>query len=160
VAITESKNFAPTLQNFTPDYDQTVRVERKETEVPEDDIAYRMELDLVVADPRQLLLYFSARFNKIHGYEYVVDWIKEYSTFKAFKQRYGPDAGPMLQVLFDRYGGMWNGQPVSTSMFSRGAKWIQDILYNDLHEMRRSLKKSTESSKELLHSDDLLSRFK
>ena len=119
----------------------------------------RMGLDLATADGRQLLLYFANRFQESHGYEYHLMVTKERAIMTSFKERYGPDAGPMVALLFDEYQGWWEGQVATITAFTQGAKWIQDILYTTLQEKRKTEVEATEVSGRLENSSEFLASF-
>jgi len=115
-------------------------------------------IDLVTADPRQLLTYFAERFKEVHGYAYNIEWVKEVAILKSFMERYRLDAGPMVALLFDKYRGVINGGVMTVTAFSKGSKWIQDLLYIDLQQTRikQENKPSTEG---LMGTDEFLQRF-
>ncbi len=91
---------------------------------------------LDLTKPRDLLVYFSQRFEKIHNIPYVIEWDKETSYFKGFINRYGVDAADIVDILFNKFKGNINGNIITATGFSTGAKWIQDILFNALWEER------------------------
>jgi len=150
----EEKSFDGPLGNYDDDdYDAVVvlpEVTSKEELVN--------ELDLTRADARQLLLYFCSRFKEAHGYEYNVDWVKESSILKSFRERYGVDAGPMIKVLFDKRKGKVNDQVMTITAFSKGSKWIQDTLYIELQQDKIK-EENRPSSEGLMNTDDFLKRF-
>lgn len=134
-------------------YDEVVEV--RQVQSKEELVA---GIDLVSATPRELLIYFADRFKEVHGYAYNVDWIKEASIFKSFKDRYGVDAGPMVAVLFDCHKGKINDQVMTITAFSKGSKWIQDTLYIELQQNK--LKEENRNSTEgLMNTDDFIKRF-
>jgi hypothetical protein len=118
----------------------------------------RPSVTLVSNEPKDLLLYFAGRFKECHGYEYVVSWVKEIAIFKSFMDRYGEDAGPMVELLFDKYSGVVNNYVMTVTAFSRGSKWIQDKLYIELQQSRKQ-EAEKPSVEGLMSSNDFLSRF-
>jgi len=120
------------------------------------------QIDLYAATGNQLLKYFLFRFQEVHGYEYKVDsWPKEIKTLNAFKDRYGVDAGPMIKILFDKHNGKLDATNgvITTTAFSKGAKWIQDMLYFDVKEENK--KQSVDNSTEgLMSANDFIRAFR
>jgi hypothetical protein len=98
-----------------------------------------LELDLSIAVGSQLLDYFMKRFKDAHGYEYVSDRVRDSVTLDGFRDRYGLDAGPMIKILFDKHNGKLSKADgvITVTAFSRGAKWLQDMLYFDLQEEKK-----------------------
>lgn len=86
--------------------------------------------------PRDLLVYFSEKFEKTHSIPYIIEWDKETSYFRGFIARYGVDAKDIVDILFDKFKGNINGNIITATGFSKGAKWIQDILFNAMWEER------------------------
>ena len=150
----EEKKFDGPLADYDDDsYDEFVVVEpaaSKEELVK--------ELDLTKADARELLLYFCSRFKETQGYEYNVDWVKETSILKSFKERYGIDAGHMIRILFDKHKGKINDQVMTLTAFSKGSKWIQDTLYIELQQDKIK-EENRPSSEGLMSTDVFLARF-
>jgi len=132
------------------DFVETVVVESKQDLIK--------EIDLVEATPKDLLIYFANRYKEVHGYDYVVEWVKEHAIFKSFKERYGVDAGPMIALLFDKHKGKINESVMTATAFSKGSKWIQDLLYIELQQdkIKEENRPSTEG---LLNTDDFIKRF-
>jgi len=150
----EEKSFDSPLVNYDDgDYDEVVEVS-----VPESKEELVKELELTRADARQLLLYFCNRFKETQGYDYNVDWVKETSILKSFRERYGVDAGPMIEVLFDKHKGKINNQVMTITAFSKGSKWIQDTLYIELQQDKIK-EENRPSSEGLMSTDDFLKRF-
>jgi uncharacterized lipoprotein YehR (DUF1307 family) len=152
--MTEKKSFDGPLINYDEDdYDTII-----ETQVVESKRELVEEVDLVKADARQLLLYFASRYKEIHGFDYVVDWVKDIAILKAFKERYGVDAGPMIRILFDQNKGKINDAVMTITAFSKGSKWIQDILHIEVQQnkIKEENKQSTEG---LLNTDEFIKRF-
>lgn len=108
-------------------------VEETVVEKPQKEVV----VDLPTATGRELLLYFMKRFKESHGYDYKTDWVKEVAILDSFRSRYGPDAGPMVAILFDKHQGKLTSGIVTVTAFSKGAKWIQDSLYIDLQEAKK-----------------------
>lgn len=155
----ESEAQAETSPEVTPPSDEASQEDREAGDI----VAERMRIDLYSASPKDLLLYFTNRFKMQHGYEYKTDWVKDLAVMKAFIGRYGPDAGHLIRILFDDFNGTWNGSALTVSAFSRGAKWIQDELYNQLKlGQQKAQKRETRQVERgvLLDSDSFLERFK
>ena len=152
--IAEERKTNEPLANFDTDsYDDSVEapvVENKKDLVKEDDLGN--------ATPKELLLYFADRYKETHGYAYVVEWVKEMAIFKSFKERYGINAGPMIKLLFDKHKGKMNDEQVSATVFSKGSKWMQDILYSELQQSKIK-EENKPSSEGLMNADDFLRRF-
>jgi len=143
------------IKDFDNDnYDEVVEVK-----VPESASDATIKIDLVIADGRQLLTYFIARFKQAHGYDYVSEWVKELSVMKSFKERYGNDAGPMIEILFDKYNGIINDGVMTVTAFSKGSKWIQDRLYIELQNSRNKANEPKVNSEGLMGSNDFLKRL-
>jgi len=150
----EEKSFDGPLGDYDDNsYDEVVVVQAPESK---EDLV--KELDLTRADARQLLLYFCSRFKETQGYEYNVDWVKETSILKSFRERYGIDDGPMIEVLFNKHKGKINEQVMTITAFSKGSKWIQDTLYIDLQQ-NKIKEENRPSSEGLMSTDDFLKRF-
>jgi hypothetical protein len=150
----EEKSFDGPLANYDDNsYDEIVEVsvlESKEELVK--------ELDLSDASPRDLLIYFASRYKEVHGFEYVVEWVKEVAILKSFKERYNRDAGPMIALLFDKHKGMINDTAMTITAFSKGSKWIQDTLHYELQQDRKK-EENRPNSEGLMSTDDFLKRF-
>lgn len=111
----------------------------EQLETPNDEVHNPRKLDLT--NPRDLLVHFCKRFEETHNIPYVIEWDKETSYFKGFISRYGVDAPEIVDVLFDKFKGNINGNIITATGFSKGAKWIQDILFNALWEERNKKNK-------------------
>jgi hypothetical protein len=96
---------------------------------------------LDLTKPRDLLIRFSNRFEETHNIPYVIEWDRETSYFKGFIARYGIEAPGIVDILFDKFKGSINGTIITATGFSKGAKWIQDILFNALWEERNKKNK-------------------
>ena len=150
----QEKSFDGPLGNYdNDDYDQVI-----ESQAPASKEELVKELDLSKSDARELLLYFCSRFKETQGYEYNVEWVKETSILKSFKERYGVDAGPMIKLLFDKHKGKINDQVMTLTAFSKGSKWIQDTLYIELQQDKIKEEKRP-SSEGLMSTDDFMARF-
>jgi len=150
----EEKSFDGPLANYDDDsYDEVIEVQQAATK---EDLV--KELDLSRADARDLLLYFCSRFKETQGYEYNVEWVKETSILKSFRERYGADAGYMIKLLFDKHKGKINDQVMTLTAFSKGSKWIQDTLYIELQQDKIK-EENRPSSEGLMSTDDFLKRF-
>jgi len=150
----EEKKFDGPLANYDDnDYDEIV-----EEQVTSSKQVLVEDLDLANAEPRQLLLYFASRYKEVHGFEYVIEWVKEIAILKSFKERYGVNAGPMIKLLFDKHKGKINDMDLTLTAFTKGSKWIQDALYVELQQDK--IKESNRPSSEgLMSTDDFLKRF-
>jgi len=150
----EEKSFDGPLVNYDDgDYDEVI-----EAPVVESKKDLVEEIDLEKADARQLLLYFASRYKEVHGFDYVVDWVKEIAILKAFKDRYGVDAGPMIEILFTKNKGKINDAIMTITAFSKGSKWIQDILHIEVQQNRLK-EENRQSTEGLMNTDDFLKRF-
>ena len=150
----EEKSFDGPLANYDDDsYDEVLEVEVVSSK---EDLV--KELDLSRADARELLLYFCNRFKETQGYEYNVEWVKETSILKSFRERYGIDAGYMIKLLFDKHKGKINDQVMTLTAFSKGSKWIQDTLYIELQQDKIK-EENRPSSEGLMCTDVFLKRF-
>ena len=141
----EKKLDVPIRDYDSDNYDEEIVVEVKEPG-PWDD-----------TEPKDLLNYFTRRFKEVHGYEYVVSWVKELAIMKAFQERYQQDAGPMIELLFDKYAGSLNGSVMTVTAFSRGSKWIQDRLYIELQQSK--VKEETVKVEGLMDSSDFFRKI-
>lgn len=102
-----------------------------------DEIASRLGIsDWAEATNEQLLNYFINKYERTHGYPYRVE-AKDRATIQSFHRRYEEYAGPIIKQLFDEHDGEMGGEIQSTSCFSKGSKWIQDILYTEVQERRK-----------------------
>ena len=150
----ESKSFDGPLSNYDDNsYDDFVEVTAAESK---EELV--QEIDLVNATPKELLIYFASRYKETHGFEYVLEWIKESAILKAYKERYGVDAGPMIALLFDKHKGKINDVVMTITAFSKGSKWIQDTLYIEVQQDKLKEENKT-SSEGLMNTDDFLKRF-
>ena len=150
----EEKSFDGPLVNYDDgDYDEVI-----EAPVVESKKDLVEEIDLEKADARQLLLYFASRYKEVHGFDYVVDWVKEIAILKAFKDRYGVDAGPMIEILFTKNKGKINDAIMTITAFSKGSKWIQDILHIEVQQNKLK-EENRQSTEGLMNTDDFLKRF-
>lgn len=107
---------------------------------------------------RDLLIYFVDRYKETHGFNYVVEWVKEIAIFKSFIERYGSDAGPMVQLLFDKHNGKMNDIVLTATAFTKGSKWMQDKLYIELQQEKKK-KENKACSEGLMDTDEFLKRF-
>jgi hypothetical protein len=150
----EEKTFNGTPVNYdNDDYDSFIEftpVESKQELIN--------EINLETASPRELLIYFAERYKQIHGFEHVVDWVKEIAIFKSFIERYNKDAGPMVALLFDKHKGKINDMVMTPTAFSKGSKWIQDTLYIELQQ-NKIKEESKTSSEGLMNTDEFIKRF-
>ena len=147
------KKFDEPLRDYdNDDYEECVVV--KEVERPS-----QQSVDLVKATPRELLIYFANRFKETQGFEYNIEWVKEMAIFKSFKERYGEDSGPMIALLFDKYKCVINGDVLTATAFTQGAKWIQDKLYIELKKdiIRESM--PGPDTEGLMHTNEFFERF-
>jgi len=149
--MTSEKKLEVPIKDFDDDsYDEVVEVKVEE-------VSKRPELNLEEADAKDLLFYFQTRFKEVHGYEYIISWVKEIGILRSFKERYGKDAGPMIDLLFTKYKGEINGGIMTITAFSKGSKWIQDKLYIELQQSRVVVE--TVKVEGLMDSDDFLRRI-
>jgi len=147
-----------TFDGVPSDYDSDDYEECVEAPIIESKQDLVKEIDLINASPRDLLIYFSNRYKQEHGFDYVIEWVKEIAIFKSFKERYGIDAGPMIALLFDMHHGKVNDVVMTATAFSKGSKWIQDKLYIELQQDK--IKKNNKPSSEgLMDTDEFLKRF-
>ena len=116
------------------------------------------ELPMDTPTARDLLIYFANRYKEVHGFEYVVEWVKEVTIFKSFIDRYGVDAGPMVQLLFDKHQGKLDDMVLTVTAFTKGSKWIQDKLHIELQQDRKKKANAT-STEGLMDTDEFLKRF-
>jgi hypothetical protein len=147
------RSFDESARDYDNDsYDEVILV--KENERPS-----QQEINLVSATPKELLVYFANRFKETQGFEYNVEWVKEMAIFKSFKERYGEDAGPMVALLFDKYNCVINGDVMTATAFTQGAKWIQDKLYIELK--KDTIRENTPgpSTEGLMRTDEFFKRF-
>ena len=147
------KSFDEPVRDYDSDsYDEVVQV--KTVERPS-----QQQIDLVSATPKELLVYFANRFKETQGFEYNVEWVKEMAIFKSFKERYGDDAGPMIALLFDKYNCVMNGDVLTATAFTQGAKWIQDKLYIELKKDIIRENTPGPNTEGLMHTNEFLKRF-
>jgi hypothetical protein len=158
----EAKRLEVPIKDFdTSGYDDFEIVPKNEAVKEEKPSEKENEIDLVLADGGDLLRYFIKRFKEVHGYDYKVDINKEKNIFENFKARYGPDAGQMIRILFDKHQGKLeqiNGIVTATA-FTKNSKWIQDMLYCELQEEKKS--ETVENSTEgLMTSNEFRQAFR
>ena len=147
------KSFDEPVRDYDNDsYDEVVIVKANEK-------SSQQEIDLVNATPKELLVYFANRFKETQGFEYNVEWVKEMAIFKSFKERYGDDAGPMISLLFDKYNCVINGDVMTATAFTQGAKWIQDKLYIELKKDIIRENTPGPDTEGLMHTNEFLKRF-
>ena len=154
MTMDEKKTIDGPIRNYDDDsYDEPIQIveNSEKSAIP--------ELDLVKAEAKELLVYFASRFKEAHGFEYNVEWVKEIAIFKSFKERYAIDAGPMIAVLFDKYKGVINGGVMTATAFSKGSKWIQDLLYIELNKDKIKEAEPKPNVEGLMNSSDFLSRL-
>jgi len=115
-------------------------------------------IPLTAPTTHDMLIYFANRYKESHGFEYVIEWEKEINIFKSFMERYGADAGPMIELLFDKHKGKLDNMVLTATAFTKGSKWIQDKLYIELQQDK--IKKENRTSSEgLMDTDEFLKRF-
>ena len=149
----DEREFADKVQNFDVSYDDPVPVARQAIQlVSVPPLESFEESELYGMEGKELLQYFVRRFQETFGFAYVVEWVKEIAVMKSFKRRFGPESGPMIKLLFDKYGGKWNGKPVSVTTFSKGSKWIQDMLNTEIQQSRATLRRVASKQGEMLDS--------
>ena len=147
------KRFDEPVRDYdNDDYNESVIVEAVER-------PSQQGIDLVKATPRELLIYFANRFKETQGFEYNIEWVKEMAIFKSFKERYGDDSGPMIGLLFDKYKCVINGDVLTATAFTQGAKWIQDKLYIELKKDIIRDNTPGPNTEGLMNTDDFLKRF-
>ena len=147
------KKFDEPVRDYDNDsYDEVVVVEANEK-------SSQQEVDLVSATPKELLIYFANRFKETQGFEYNIEWIKEMAIFNSFKESYGEDAGPMIALLFDKYKCVINGDVLTATAFTQGAKWIQDKLYIELKKDIIRENTPGPDTEGLMHTNEFFERF-
>ena len=154
----EKKDFDGSPSDYDSDsYDDVV--ETSEVVVPQTTTpAIFKNVKPVVVTPRELLIYFANRYKEVHGFEHVIDWVKEIAIFKGFIERYNADAQPMVELLFDKHNGKINDMVLTPTAFSKGSKWIQDTLYIELQQ-NKIKEENRPSSEGLMDTDEFLKRF-
>ena len=140
------------------DYDGDSYDDYEEVSQPESIQNLVTEVSLDAPTAKELLLYFANRYKEAHGFEYVVEWVKEVTIFKSFIERYGADAGPMVQLLFDKHAGKLDNMVLTVTAFTKGSKWIQDKLYIELQQ-NRIKQENKPSSEGIMATDEFFSRF-
>jgi len=152
--MTSEKTLDGDLNNYDDDsYDDVVEVEQA-ANIKQ--MVNEIQLDAPTA--RDLLIYFANRYKEAHGFEYVVEWVKEIAIFKSFIERYGADAGPMVQLLFDKHAGKLDNIVLTATAFTKGSKWIQDKLYIELQQDKKK-QENKSSSEGLMDTNEFLKRF-
>ena len=147
------KSFEEPIRDYDNDsYEEIIEVKTFEKQP-------QKEIDLVSATPKELLIYFANRFKETQGFEYNVEWVKEMAIFKSFKERYGEEAGPMVALLFNKYNCVINGDVMTATAFTQGAKWIQDKLYIELKKDIIRENTPGPSTEGLMHTNEFLERF-
>lgn len=126
------------LVNYEVEFGEFSKESSPTTEESSDSIEDAMDTPLSEMDERQLFHYFLESFKRTLGYEYATTTrrVKEIAILRGFRARYGPDAGPIIQFLFQELGGRWKDEVASITMLSEGAKWIQDGIRAQLWERR------------------------
>ena len=129
-------------------------------EVTQPDSINDLVKEVSLKDPtaKELLMYFANRYKEVHGFEYIVEWVKEVTIFKSFIERYGVDAGPMVELLFDKHAGKLDNMVLTVTAFTKGSKWIQDKLYIELQQ-NRIKQENKPSSEGIMATDEFFSRF-
>jgi len=147
-----------TFDGAPGDYDADSYDDYEEVAQPESIQNLVTEVSLDAPTAKELLLYFANRYKEVHGFEYIVEWVKEVTIFKSFIERYGADAGPMVQLLFDKHGGKLDNMVLTVTAFTKGSKWIQDKLYIELQQ-NRIKQENKPSSEGIMATDEFFSRF-
>lgn len=140
------------------DYDSDSYDDYDELEQPDNIQQLVTEVSLAAPTAKELLLYFANRYKEAHGFEYIVEWVKEIAIFKSFIERYGADAGPMIELLFDKHAGKLDNMVLTVTAFTKGSKWIQDKLYIELQQ-NRIKKENRVSTEGIMATDEFLNRF-
>jgi len=92
-------------------------------------------------DPGYLLLtHFKRRWQEVHGYAYRGSDIrgKDASIMRAYSKRYGADAKPVMDFLFDKHRGHYappgeRPRLQGIELFTSGSQWLCNMLRDEYH---------------------------
>jgi hypothetical protein len=105
-----------------------------------DVVAERMEVPFAEYDVHRLYTYFKNHYRLTFGRDYDAIHAKDLNVLQGFITRYGPEMACLIvQRLFLRHGGCWQGRPVSIGTFARGSRWITDKVEQDIKRERRAI---------------------
>lgn len=110
-----------------------------------DEVLDRLGGSFEAMSDEQFVYYFKARYEKTHGVSYTVagELKKKYVTvMRSFRGRYGPDAGLMMQVFFDEWGGKVRDETYGIEAFTVGNDWLQKRLLVAVQKRRIKQRKA------------------
>lgn len=109
-----------------------------------------------------LLRHFMTRHEQVHGYPYKPDRAKDASIFRAYAARYGADALPVMDFLFDRHAGLYTDgskppRVQGPQLFCKGSSWLCDQLRDEYYKSQEA-DAALERNGGMMGLDELLGR--
>lgn len=112
-----------------------------------DAIEQSMGKSVTAMNPMELVTYVKMWIRAVYEVELPVSANRERYIFSALKRTYGEqDAGRIVKWPFWKYNGKRNGEYITYSSFTKGAKWLTDIWYLELQEQVKKEKRSADSA--------------
>lgn len=112
-----------------------------------DAIEQSMGKSVTAMSPMELVTYVKMWIRAVYEVELPVSANRERYIFSALKRTYGEqDAGRIVKWPFWKYNGKRNGEYITYSSFTKGAKWLTDIWYLELQEQVKKEKRSADSA--------------
>lgn len=95
--------------------------------------------------PQELVTYIKA-YQHAFGREMAVEGFIERSIFKSMQKIYGQaTAGKIVKWVFYRYHGVYAGEPVTFTAFTKGRKWWVDKMHLEMQDAIRKEKPASAS---------------
>jgi len=102
-----------------------------------DPVEQQMSLRVEDMTPNELVTYIKT-YQEAFDRKMAVEGFIERSVFKSMQKIYGQaTAGQIVKWVFYRYHGIWNGEVVGFTSFSKGRKWWVDKMHQEMQERQR-----------------------
>lgn len=112
---------------------------RDERVLEDDPIATALEVPFGSYDVHRLYAYIANWYERTFGREWDCPRPQAMNVLSGFLGRYGPEmSARIVQRLFLRYGGRWQGKPISIGTFARASRWITDRIEQEVLSSKRS----------------------
>jgi len=102
-----------------------------------DPVEEQMNLRVEEMTPNELVTYLKT-YQEAFGRRMAVEGKIERAVFGSLQRIYGKaDAGRIVKWACYKYHGVWNGEVVGFTSFSKGRKWWVDKMHQELQERVR-----------------------
>lgn len=102
-----------------------------------DPIESLMSLRIEEMTPQEIVTYIKT-YQDAFGRKMAVEGFIERSIFKSMQRIYGKDtANLIVKWAFYKYKGVWSGEVITFTSFSKGRKWWVDKMHQEMQEYQR-----------------------